>query len=72
MSTKGVASHDDILAAIDARIAELQEARAVIVRVFGPAGGTSSPAPARTPKATAPPEVRQARPLVTGDAPRDL
>jgi len=37
------ATMDDMLATIDARIAELQEARAVIVRVFGSGGGRPTP-----------------------------
>jgi DNA-binding transcriptional ArsR family regulator len=61
------ATTDDLLAAIDVRIAELQEARAVIVRVFGSGGGTVYPtkAPAKAARPaddTAPKAGRQARP----------
>lgn len=64
-------STNEMLAVIDARIAELQEARAVLERVFGSGGGTTSPAGREATRVTrrtsaAATAVRQARPPRAG------
>jgi hypothetical protein len=46
------------IAAIDARIAKLQEARAVIANLFGPGGVMAAPAPPRKERTAASAKTR--------------